>query len=33
MVIYKYKLYGNGHGVGRYSNSKRELLHENIALD
>ena len=33
LVIYKYKLYGNGHGVGRYSNAKRELLHENIALD
>jgi glutamate-5-semialdehyde dehydrogenase len=33
LVIYKYKLYGNGHGVGRYGNAKRELLHENIALD
>lgn len=33
LVIYKYKLYGNGHGVGRYSNAKSELLHENIAMD
>ena len=32
LVIYKYKLYGNGHGVGRYSDGKRDLLHENIAL-
>ena len=32
LVIYKYKLYGNGHGVGRYSNAKRELRHENITL-
>ena len=33
LVIYKYKLYGNGHGVGRYSDAKRELLHKNISMD
>jgi glutamate-5-semialdehyde dehydrogenase len=33
LVIYKYKLYGKGHGVGRYSDGKRELLHKNISMD
>ena len=32
LVIYKYKLYGNGQGVGRYAHGKKELLHEKISL-
>ncbi|MBL4824450.1 MAG: glutamate-5-semialdehyde dehydrogenase [SAR324 cluster bacterium] len=32
LVIYKYKLYGNGQGVGRYGHGKRNFLHENIPL-
>ncbi len=30
LVIYKYKLYGNGQGVGQYGQGKREFLHEEI---
>ena len=30
LVIYKYKLYGNGQGVGQYGKGKREFLHEEI---
>ena len=30
LVIYKYKLYGNGQGVGRYGHGKRDFLHEEI---
>ena len=30
LVTYKYKLYGNGQGVGDYSNGKREFIHEKI---
>ena len=32
LVIYKYKLYGNGQGVGRYGHGKRDFLHEEITL-
>ncbi|MBC8260046.1 MAG: glutamate-5-semialdehyde dehydrogenase [SAR324 cluster bacterium] len=32
LVIYKYKLYGNGQGVGRYAQEKRDFLHEKIPL-
>ena len=28
LVIYKYKLYGNGQGVGNYGDGKREFIHE-----
>lgn len=30
LVIYKYKLYGNGQGAGQYGQGKREFLHEEI---
>ena len=30
LVIYKYKLYGNGQGAGRYGHGKRDFLHEEI---
>ena len=30
LVIYKYKLYGNGQGAGQYGKGKREFLHEEI---
>ena len=30
LVIYKYKLYGNGQGAGQYGQGKREFLHEDI---
>jgi len=30
LVIYKYKLYGNGQGVGRYGQGKKDFLHEII---
>jgi len=30
LVIYKYKLYGNGQGAGRYGHGKRNFLHEEI---
>jgi len=32
LVIYKYKLYGNGQGAGRYGQGKKEFLHEVIDL-
>ena len=30
LVIYKYKLYGNGQGAGQYGQGKRKFLHEEI---
>jgi len=30
LVIYKYKLYGNGQGAGRYGHGKKDFLHEVI---
>ena len=30
LVIYKYKLYGNGQGAGRYGHGKQDFLHEEI---
>ena len=32
LVIYKYKLYGNGQGVSRYGKNKKELLHKKIDI-
>ena len=32
LVIYKYKLYGNGHGAGRFGKDKLEFLHEEIQI-
>ncbi len=32
LVTYKYKLYGNGQGVGEYSKGNREFIHEKINL-
>ncbi|MEC7562176.1 MAG: gamma-glutamyl-phosphate reductase, partial [SAR324 cluster bacterium] len=28
MVIYKYKLYGSGQGVGSYSKGERKFMHQ-----
>ncbi len=30
LVIYKYKLYGNGHVAGNYSNGKKSFIHKEI---
>ncbi len=32
LVIYKYKLYGSGQGVGRYGQGKRSYLHQPLSI-
>ena len=32
LVIYKYKLYGNGHVVGNYGEDKKDFIHTEIKL-
>ncbi len=32
LVIYKYKLYGNGHVAGNYGNGKKDFIHKEIKL-
>ena len=32
LVIYKYKLYGSGQGVGRYGQKERKFLHESLKI-
>ena len=32
LVIYKYKLYGSGQGVGRYGQEERKFLHESLKI-
>ncbi|SVE40304.1 uncharacterized protein METZ01_LOCUS493158, partial [marine metagenome] len=32
LVIYKYKLYGSGQGVGRYGQEEKKFLHESLKI-
>ena len=32
LVIYKYKLYGNGHVAGSYGKGKKDFIHQDIEL-
>ena len=32
LVIYKYKLYGNGHVAGNYGKGKKDFIHKQIEL-
>ena len=32
LVIYKYKLYGNGHVAGSYGKGKKDFIHQDIKL-